>query len=92
MICGNPPGFCSSGCVPGCPSDAGCGESEICGGDARCAPKPCQDDAGWTASFVGFTGTCHRRPCEFDAACNGNYCVLGLCYTSPGNCQGPPPP
>ncbi len=77
-------------CVPGCTSDAECGEGEACGDDGRCAAARCQSQDECPVNFRCDSGGCLRRACTTSESCEG-YCVGGSCYAEPGSCNFPPP-
>jgi hypothetical protein len=96
--CGGSPGApaicvtdpcCQMGiCQPGCLGDAECGSAAECGADGRCVPAPCDAMSPCPADFTCTAGLCARASCGGGVGCVG-YCVLGLCYASPGNCNLP---
>jgi hypothetical protein len=97
QICEPDPCACTSGgstrCVPGCQSTNDCDEGYECGADHRCIPQRCPVEGSCPTNFFcpGQT-VCERKSCSSDAGCEGGFCVLGRCYSEPGQCAAPPPP
>lgn len=89
------PGLCDcfQQCVPGCLTDADCGEAESCGGDHHCAAIVC-DPTATGACLVNFAcgadGRCARQGCVLASDCGGptSSCLDNLCYSTTGTCQG----
>lgn len=79
-------------CHTGCAANADCGEGQVCAGDHHCVAQGCSVKADCPSMFAcGSDGKCARQPCKGTAECGGGYCVTGLCWVKPGECQLPVP-
>jgi hypothetical protein len=91
FICAAPLCSCAGekSCIIGCRDDADCGLGQSCGPDHRCRPRACGAQSACPENFDCTGGTCVRRSCVGDAACQGD-CVNGRCYPTVGSCSAPP--
>jgi hypothetical protein len=77
----------TTGCQPGCSTDADCATGQGCGSDHHCAATACAADAACPVDFTCTSGHCARKTCTSDSDCS-NACVEGGCYSTPGTCAG----